>query len=311
MARLPPLNALKAFESAGRHLSFSKAAEELNVTPGAISQQIRALEDFLDVELFKRRNRVIVLTDEGQLALPFMSKGFEKFNEGVEAVIKHKGNAPLTITSAPSFISKWLIPRLDKFKNIHPEIDVRIDASSRLVDFLHEDIDVGIRFGTGEFDGLESTHLFAFDLIPVCSPGLIKQGKELCDLSDIRHYTLLHNDYDETDPSWPDWAMWLATAGIEGIDTSHGIYFNQADMLLEAAIEGQGIGLVGAPLAANDIASGRLVQPFEKRMPVRLSYHFVTSKQKARDPKVIAFREWIFEESAYLRDRQDNGEQIA
>jgi len=305
MIRLPPLNSLRAFESAGRHLSFSKAAEELSVTPGAISQQIRALEDFLDTVLFKRRNRMIVLTEEGQLALPLVSEGFESLSEAVETVRKHKVEAPLTITSAPSFISKWLIPRLDKFKNRHPEIDVRIDASSRLVDFAHEDIDVGIRFGTGEFAGLESMLLFSFNLIPVCSPSLIQKGKELCDLcdlSDIQHYTLLHSEYDETDPSWPDWSMWLATAGIDGIDTSHGIYFNQSDMLLEAAIEGQGIGLVGAPLAAADIAAGRLIQPFETSLPVRLSYHFVTSRQKARSARVIAFRDWIFEESAYLRE---------
>ena len=305
MIRLPPLNSLRAFESSGRLLSFSKAAAELNVTPGAISQQIRALEDFLGTPLFKRRNRLIVLTDEGQLCLPLVSEGFANLTEAVEAVRRHRSDEPLTITSAPSFVSKWLIPRLDKFKTRHPDIDVRIDASSRLVDFVHENIDVGIRFGTGDFPELESTHLFSFDLIPVCSPKIIKKGKELCDscdLTDIQHYTLLHSEYDESDPSWPGWAMWLATAGIEGIDTSHGIYFNQSDMLLEAAIEGQGIGLVAAPLAANDIAAGRLVQPFETSLPVRLSYHFVTSKQKARNAKVIAFREWIFEESAYLRN---------
>ena len=151
MIRLPPLNSLRAFESAGRHLSFSKAAHELNVTPGAISQQIRALEDFLDTPLFKRRNRLIVLTDEGQLCLPLVSEGFTNLTEAVEAVRRHRSDEPLTITSAPSFISKWLIPRLDKFKSRHPGIDVRIDASSRLVDFVHENIDVGIRFGTGRF----------------------------------------------------------------------------------------------------------------------------------------------------------------
>ncbi|MFT5502584.1 MAG: LysR family glycine cleavage system transcriptional activator [Gammaproteobacteria bacterium] len=301
MIKLPPLNSLRAFESAGRLLSFSKAAAELNVTPGAISQQIRALEDFLGTLLFKRRNRLIVLTDEGQLCLPLVGAGFSNFVEAVEAVRKHRSDEPLTITSAPSFISKWLIPRLDKFKSCYPDIDVRIDASSRLVDFVHENIDVGIRFGTGDFPDLESIHLFSYDLIPVCSPKLIRKGKELCDISDMQHYTLLHNECDESDPGRPNWSMWLATAGITGIDTSRGIYFKQIDMLLKAAIEGQGIGLVGGVLAANDIAAGRLVQPFETRLPVRLSYHFVTSKQKALNAKVIAFREWIFEESAYLR----------
>ncbi len=300
MIRLPPLNSLRAFESAARHLSFTKAAEELHVTPGAISQQIRILEEFLDIRLFKRRNRLIVLTDEGQICLPLASEGFANLTEAVEAVRKYGRNDPLTISSAPSFISKWLIPRLDKFKACHADIDVRIDASARLVDFVNEDIDVGIRFGDGEYPELESIYLFAFELIPVCSPKLINR-KKLGDIADIKDHTLLHSEYDEADPSWPDWAMWLATAGISDIDSSHGIYFNQADMLLEAALEGQGIGLVGEVLAANDIAEGRLIQPFETRLPVRLCYHLVTSRQKARSTKVIAFKEWIVQESAYLR----------
>lgn len=298
--KFPSLNALRAFESAGRHLNFSKAADELNVTPGAISQQIRILEEFLGTSLFRRRNRMIVLTDEGQVCLPLVSEGFARLTEAVVAVEKFRRNEPLTITSAPTFISKWLIPRLDKFKAKHPEIDVRIDASSRLVDFVNEDIDVGIRFGDGDYSDLDSVYLFSFELIPVCSPKLIEKNP-LCKLSDIGNYTLLHSQYDD-DPSWPDWSMWLATAGITDLDTSHGIYFHQSDMLLDAAIEGQGIGLVGEVLAANDIADGRLVQPFETRLPVRLCYHLVSSHQKARSAKVSAFKEWILEESAYLRE---------
>ena len=300
MIRLPPLNSLRAFECAARHLSFTRAAEELHVTPGAISQQIRVLEEFLDTRLFKRRNRLIVLTDEGQICLPLVSEGFANLTEAVESVRKYGRNDPLTISSAPSFISKWLIPRLDKFKALHADIDVRIDASARLVDFVNEDIDVGIRFGDGEYPELDSIYLFSFELIPVCSPKLVDK-KKFRNIVDIKDFTLLHSEYDETDPSWPDWAMWLATAGITDIDTSHGIYFNQADMLLEAAIEGQGIGLVGEVLAANDIAAGRLIQPFETRLPVRLCYHMVTSRQKARSTRVIAFKDWVLQESAYLR----------
>ena len=301
MPRLPPLNSLRAFESAGRHLSFSKAADELNVTPGAISQQIRVLEEFLQTSLFKRRNRLIVLTDEGQVCLPMVSEGFANLTEAVEAVRKFGRNDPLTITSAPSFISKWLIPRLDKFNAKHADIDVRIDASSRLVDFVNEDIDVGIRFGDGEYAELESIYLFSFELIPVCSPSLVEKIK-LNELSDIKNHTLLHSQYDESDPGWPDWAMWLATVGVADVDTGHGIYFNQSEMLLEAAIEGQGIGLVGEVLVANDIAEGRLIQPFETKLPVRLCYHLVSSRQKAQSAKVVAFRDWILEQSAYLRE---------
>ena len=304
MALLPPLNSLRAFESAGRHLSFSKAAEELNVTPGAISQQIRTLEEFLEIKLFKRRNRSIVLTEPGQLLLPLLAEGFTSITEAVDAVRRSQRDEPLTISAAPSFTSRWLIPRLCKFQALHPEIDVRIDASSRLVDFIHEDIDVGIRFGTGEFEGLDPVYLFSFDLIAVCSPDLIHEGAGLRNLSDIRYHTLLHSDDADLDPSWPDWAMWLATAEVDDIDPSRGIYFKQGEMIINAAIEGQGIALVGSVLAAGEIEAGRLVQPFETRLPVRLSFHLVTSRQKARDTKVIAFREWILAESAYLREEQ-------
>ncbi|MCZ6798337.1 MAG: transcriptional regulator GcvA [Gammaproteobacteria bacterium] len=302
MTTLPPLNSLRAFESTGRHLSFSKAAEELNVTPGAISQQIRGLEDFLEIKLFKRRNRSIVLTDSGQVFLPLLSDGFAGITEAVDAVRRSQGDEPLTITAPPSFISKWLIPRLCKFQALHPDIDVRIDASSQLVDFVREDIDVGIRFGDGEYPELESIYLFSFDLIPVCSPQLLTSGKGLNDVSDIRHHTLLHDDDRNIDPSWPDWAMWLATAGVDNVDTSRGIYFNQGEMIIDAAVEGQGIALVSSVMAAGAIESGRLVQPFETRLPVRLSFHLVTSAQKARSPKVSEFRQWILQESAYLRE---------
>jgi LysR family glycine cleavage system transcriptional activator len=302
MATLPPLKSLRAFECAGRHLSFSKAAEELNVTTGAISQQIRGLEDFLEIKLFKRRNRSIVLTDSGQVFLPLLSEGFASITEAVDAVRRSQRDEPLTITAPPSFTSKWLIPRLCAFQRLYPDIDVRIDASSSLVDFVREDIDVGIRFGDGEYPELESIYLFSFDLIPVCSPELLTEGAGLKELSDIRHHTLLHSDDRDIDPSSPDWAMWLASAGVEDIDASRGIYFNQGEMIMEAALGGQGIALVGSVIAAGEIESGRLVQPFETRLPVRLSFHLVTTAQKARIAKVDVFRQWIVEESAYLRE---------
>jgi LysR family glycine cleavage system transcriptional activator len=304
MASLPPLNSLRAFEAVGRHLSFSKAANELNVTPGAISQQVRGLEDFLEIKLFKRRNRSIVLTDSGQVFLPLLSDGFSRITEAVDSVRRSQGDEPLTITAAPSFTSKWLIPRLCKFQALHPEIDVRIDASSRLVDFVREDIDVGIRFGTGEIEGLDSVYLFSFDLIPVCSPDLKHEGRALQDLSDLHHYTLLHSQDTDFDPSFPDWAMWLATAGVDDVDASRGIFFSQGEMVIEAAIEGQGIALAASVMAAGAIESGRLVQPFETRLPVRLSFHLITTRQKSRGSKIGAFRQWILDESAYLRDAE-------
>lgn len=303
MKSVPPLKSLQAFEAAGRHLSFTRAAAELSVTPGAISQQIRQLEEHLEVRLFKRMNRAIVLTDAGQLLLPSISDGFGRIHEGVNQLQQRSGDGPLTITSAPSFVSKWLIPRLSKFKKRNPGVDVRIDTSDRLVDFAHEDIDVGIRFGNGQYPELDTVFLFSFDLIPVCSPGLLQEGPPLETVSDLKHFTLLHSNYDDLDPGWPDWAMWLKVVCAEDVDSSHGIYFNQTDQLFQAAIDGQGVALLANVLAEPEVDAGRLVQPFSTRLPVQLNYHLVTSPYKATLQKVKAFREWILQESAYLRDQ--------
>jgi LysR family glycine cleavage system transcriptional activator len=257
MNRLPSLKSLQAFESAGRRLSFTLAAQELNVTPGAISQQIRQLEEFLGTTLFKRLNRAIVLTDAGQLFLPLISQGFGHFHEALTRLRQRGDDGPLTITSAPSFVSKWLIPRLSSFKRLHPEIDVRIDTSDRLVDFSREDIDVGIRFGDGVFPELDTVFLFAFDLIPVCSPDLLRGEHQLREVSDLKHFTLLHSNHDELDPGWPDWAMWLKVVEADDVDSSHGIYFNQSDQLFQAALDGQGVALLANVMAEPEVAAGR------------------------------------------------------
>ena len=303
MNRLPPLKSLQAFESAGRRLSFTLAAQDLNVTPGAISQQIRQLEEFLGISLFKRLNRAIVLTDAGQLFLPLISQGFEHFHEAITRLRQRDDDGPLTITSAPSFVSKWLIPRLSSFKRLHPDIDVRIDTSDRLVDFSREDIDVGIRFGDGVYPELDTVFLFAFDLIPVCSPELLRGEHQLREVSDLKHFTLLHSNYDALDPGWPDWAMWLKVVEADDVDSSHGIYFNQSDQLFQAALDGQGVALLANVMAEPEVAAGRLVQPFSARLPVKLNYHVVTSPHKAGIAKVAAFRQWILDESAYLDEQ--------
>jgi LysR family glycine cleavage system transcriptional activator len=301
MNRLPPLKSLQAFESAARQLSFSLAAQELSVTPGAISQQIRLLEDFLEIRLFQRLNRTILLTDAGQLLLPETRKGFEHLRNAVNRVRKRVDGGPLTITSAPSFVSKWLIPRLSRFKALNPEIDVRIDTSDRLVDFSREDIDVGIRFGDGVYAELETVFLFAFDLIPVCSPDLLGGKSQLKMVADLKNFTLLHSNYSDLDPGWPNWEMWLKVVGAEDVDSTHGIFFNQSDQLFQAALDGQGVALLANVMADPEIAAGRLVQPFSTRLPVKFNYHLVTSPHKAGLAKVIAFRHWILQESVNLR----------
>jgi LysR family glycine cleavage system transcriptional activator len=304
MNRLPPLKSLQAFECAGRRLSFTLAAQELNVTPGAISQQIRQLEEFLGVPLFKRLNRAIVLTDAGLLFLPLISQGFEHFHEAVTRLRQRGDDGPLTNTWAPCFLSNGLFPGLSRFKRLHPDIDVRIDTSDRLVDFSREDIDVGIRFGDGEYPELDTVFLFAFDLIPVCSPDLLRGKHQLREVSDLKHFTLLHSNHDELDPGWPDWAMWLKVVEADDVDSSHGIYFNQSDQLFQAALDGQGVALLANVMAEPEVVAGRLVQPFSARLPVKLNYHVVTSPHKAGIAKVAAFRQWILDESAYLREQK-------
>jgi LysR family glycine cleavage system transcriptional activator len=302
MKRLPPLNALRAFEAAARHLSFSKAAQELNVTPGAVSQQIKLLEEQLETRLFERRNRQIVLTEAGQLCLPRLTEAFKLMQEAVETVAAQQLNEPLNITAAPAFVARWLIPRLKLFYQAHPEINVRIDASTRLVDLDHENIDVGIRFSQDHDPDLVSTHLMSLELIPVCSAEYLKSHPDLDNPSNLGRYNLLHYDNPQVEQAWPDWNMWLATVGIEGIDTSKGVFFNQTEMLIQAALDGQGVALVATIYARDDIRNGKLVQPFVLSMPSRFSYFLVTTPHKARRQRVQAFRQWMLGQCAPEQD---------
>ncbi len=305
MKSLPPLNALRAFEAAARHLSFSLAARELHVTPGAISQQIKGLEQYLDMPLFKRMNRMITLTEAGLTLQPELNRAFRLMQQGVEAIKIQQEQTPLMITAPPSFVAKWLIPRLTDFNQQHPDIDVRIDSSTRLVDFEQENIDVGIRFSLTDDPQLDSTHLMSLDVIPVCSPQLLSTQPGLVTPQDLKHQTLLHYDIGMRGQSWPDWEMWLKTMDIEGVDTAHGIYFNQPDMLIQAAIEGQGVALVATVFADTDIRNGRLVQPFDLKMPIHFSYYLVSSRINAHKKKVQAFKQWIVAQCAQIKPEQE------
>jgi LysR family glycine cleavage system transcriptional activator len=296
MRRLPPLNSLKAFEATARHLSFTKAAEELNVTAGAVSQQVKTLEEYLGQKLFKRKNRQIFTTTSAQLCLPHLSAGLDKLAEAMMIIQEHGLDKPLTITIPPTFASRWLMPRLNDFKQKHPEIEVRIDASNEMVDLVNEDIDVGIRFGTGDYAGLDSDFLFSQEVFPVCSPEILKTGPRLKTPEDLKHYTLLHGEYFTKDSAQVDWDMWFATVGINSIDTSHGLHFSQHDLVVQAAIQGHGVALVGSVVIDNDLKEGRLVQLFESRIPLEFSYYFICSKTKTEQTRVKAFRKWVLEQ---------------
>ena len=296
MKRLPSLNALRAFEAAGRHLSFSLAGEELHVTPAAVGQQVKLLERDLGVHLFERHNRAISLTRAGQALLPGTSDAFLRLRDTIEVFRRRAANRPLTVSVPPSFGAKWLLPRLDRFRSRHPTIDVRIYATGATVDLIRDDVDVALQYGVEDDPTLHIDPLLTEEVFPVCSPRLLEGNHPLVSLEELRHHSLLHVDSYVSADYWPDWAMWLNSAGIETVDSNRGTWFSQTSMALEAAIEGQGVALGSRVLAGKDLRAGRLIKPFQVSFPVSFGYHAVCLKGMADEPRILAFREWLLSE---------------
>jgi LysR family glycine cleavage system transcriptional activator len=292
---LPPLAALRAFEAAARHLSFTRAADELHVTQTAISHQIRGLEERLGVRLFRRLPRGLVLTDEAQRYLPAVRDAFARLETATAELLAGRAGGALTASVLPSFAAKWLVPRLGRFRAANPEIDLRISTSQHLVDFAREDVDVGIRMGRGEYPGLRVDRLFGETLVPVCSPALLGGAHPLRQPEDLRHHVLLHDD-DAT-----GWRLWLELAGVDGLDAGRGLTFTDSAMVVQAAAEGQGVALARTALAAWDLAAGRLVRPFDVSMPHDLAYYLVCPEASAERPRIVAVREWLLAEAARYR----------
>jgi LysR family glycine cleavage system transcriptional activator len=291
--RLPPLNSLRAFEAAARHLSFTRAAEELHVTPAAISHHVKALEDHLGVKLFRRLNRAVRLTDAGQACVAGLSDAFERMAVALERLRAQECSGPLTVSTSPALAAKWLVPRLERFQELHPEIDVRVSAAMRLVDFAREDVDVAIRYGTGSYPGLLTELLLTNEVVPVCAPALLAGPRPLRAPGDLRHHTLLHDDTRTTDGAYPNWAMWLRAAGLEDVDAARGTRFDYPGLVLEAAAAGDGVALALSTIAAADLAAGRLVKPFAVAVPTPFAYYVVCPQATAERPKVAAFRRWL------------------
>jgi LysR family glycine cleavage system transcriptional activator len=301
--RLPPLNALRAFEAAARHMSFARAAAELNVTPAAISHQIRTLEEDLGVELFHRRNRGLELSDPGRVLLPDLSEAFARIRAGIRRVRREHDAGTLTVTMAPSFAAKWLVLRLYRFAERHPEIDVRVTSSDALVDLAATDIDAAIRYGAGSYPGLDAELLLANEVFPVCSPRLTAEEPKLKEPADLAHHALLHDRTGEIDPLAPTWAMWLKAAGLPGALADHGLRFNNSHLALDAAISGRGVALANTTIAAADLADGRLVRPFALGLPDHFSYWIVTPPGALGRRKVRLFRDWLREEADAIPKR--------
>jgi LysR family glycine cleavage system transcriptional activator len=268
----------------------------LRVTPAAVSHQIRQLEDRLGLPLFRRVGRNLVLTDAGQAGLPWIKEGFDRLAFAMDAIDALGETGLLTVSVTPSFAVKWLLPRLHRFQDHHPEIDVHVSASMQLSDFVKDGVDIAIRYGTGAYPELTVEKLLAESVAPVCSPKILERGLGLDNAKNLALHTLLHDDSPDNDVSCPNWEMWLRAAKVDGVDASRGLRFNQSSLVLEAAILGRGIALAKETLAAQDIAEGRLIRPFETRVPVDFAYYLVAPKSKLNLPKVSYFRDWILEE---------------
>ena len=293
--RLPPLNALRAFEAAARHLSFTKAAEELYVTQAAVSHQVKALEAALGVQLFRRLNRRLMLTDAGQLYLPALTEAFDGIDAATARLRADEDAGRLSVSVANSLAAKWLLPRLPRFRERHPEIDVEVSASDRLVEFGRDNVDMGIRYGLGDYPGLKVDPLLEDTVFPVCSPTLRDGQPPLRAPADLEHHTLLHDDVRTGEA--PSWRTWLAAAGVAGVDPSRGPRYSHSSLVLQATIEGQGVALGRSSLVSLDLEAGRLVQPFGPTLPSHYACYVVSPVATAERPKIKAFRDWLFEEA--------------
>lgn len=291
MRRLPPLNSLRAFESAARHLSYTQAADELNVTQTAISHQVRGLEDWLGMRLFQREGRRVVLTEAGQRLFPAVRDGLDTMNRTVANLTDPNRHRRLTVTTYDSFAAAWLVPKLRFFREQYPDIDIRVATTDTIVDLARADIDVAIRTGYGHWQGMHSECLMREDMSPVCSPRLLEAGPPLTKPEDLRHHTLLHDTMEI------GWSNWLRAANVDCVDPTRGPHFEHSYLVLQAAINGEGVALGRTALMAEDLRSGRLIQPFTLSLPLSYAYYFVCLPQALERQRVTAFRDWLVTET--------------
>jgi len=290
-----PLNGLRAFEAAGRLLSFKKAANELSVTPAAISHLIQSLEDRVGQTLFVRHHRRIELSPAGELLLPGLRDGLLTLERSVRRLAMLDSDRRLVIAASPTFAARWLLPRIQDFQEQHPDLEVHISTSPHIVDLASYEADVALRYGTGDYPGLHVEALMAEGMTAVCSPSLLQGEHPLNRPEDLAYHTLLH------DRSWgyvgsaPDWDMWLRAAGVAGVDASKGPHFDIATMALAAAALGRGVALTTRSLVADDLDAGLLVTPFDLTVPIDARMHFVCLPESLNRPAFVAFRDWVFE----------------
>ncbi|MGR3493610.1 MAG: transcriptional regulator GcvA [Shimia sp.] len=295
--RLPPLTALRAFEAAARHNSFAKAAEELHVTPAALSFQIKSLEEHLGAKVFIRLNRAVELTEAGRALAPGLTAAFQTMAGAWSAARRTLDTGTLNVTAGPAFTAKWLAPRLFEFAREHPEIELRFHASLRIMDFDRDGVDVAIRFGQGDDKGLWALPLEMEWVTPVMSPALAAQFTTPESLKDAT--LIVDRSIEFLDPP-AGWAEWFTTIGVDPVEP-HGPAFSQADHAIDAAIAGVGVALGRRALVVKDIEDGRLVAPFKVALNTHARFRFVCPEGMEHRPQVAAFRKWVLAEIAKLR----------
>jgi LysR family glycine cleavage system transcriptional activator len=275
-------------------LSFTRAADELFVTQAAVSHQVKALEEWLGVRLFRRQKRRIMLSDAGQAYLPEVREALDLLDHATRRLLARGSSGPLTVSCLASFAASWLVPRLGRFRQEHPDIDIMISANDLTVDFARDrdEVDIAIRYGTGNWPGLDVIPLMTEELFPVCSPDYLKSAPPLDQPSDLRHHTLLHDDMEL------NWAAWLKASGVTDIDTDRGPSFNLSNMLVDAAISGQGVALARSALVHSHLAAKRLITPFQVKLPAELAYYLVFPAGTGEEPKLKAFIDWTLAQAA-------------
>jgi LysR family transcriptional regulator, glycine cleavage system transcriptional activator len=294
--RLPPLNSLRAFEVVSRHESFRAAAKELHVTTAAVSQQVKTLEDHLGRKLLRRRSGGYNLTPEALGGLKYLRDGFEQLSSAVEAMSSGEQRV-LTVSAVPSLAAEWLVPRLHRFREQYPALDILVHASEELVDLERSRVDLGIRYGSGNYPGLTSARLFYDEIFPVYGPRMLKGRRSLKRPGDLGGLPLIHTDWTPERGQWPGWTEWLRAAGVTGVDVTKGLRFSDGALAIQAAVTGQGVALGSKALTLEHLAAGRLVRPFELSLVTDFAYYVVCEKARADEPDLLAFRRWLIAEA--------------
>ncbi|GEO14066.1 transcriptional regulator GcvA [Microvirga aerophila] len=298
--RLPPLNSLRAFEAAARHLNFEKAGDEIAVTASAVGQQVKALEAWLGSPLFVRLpSKGVALTGLGERYAAAITDALDRLNEATARALKPEASRVLNVSTLPSFAAGWLIPRLGALRLRHPDLEIRVSVTTDRTDFSREDMDVAIRFGRGVYPGLRSDLLMEEYFFPVCSTALLSdRERPLKEPADLRHHTLLHEIVADGVPDYMSWDRWLAEIGVEGIDASHGPRFSHTFLILQAAASGQGVALATNVLIGDYLDAGRLARPFPQQVKGAYQYYVVCPETTAERPAIAAFRNWLLEEAS-------------